>query len=88
MPSVQITRYLKNKILLRIDVNIKQPLRDTRNGISMSCQGKVATKIYQSINESLKGTTNFIKQSRMDHLTPLFSSLLYKKGRGIFWHYI
>ena len=49
MSSAQITRYFK-KILLRIDV-----ARLTLNnpyGISMSCQGKVATKTYQSINES------------------------------------
>ena len=55
----------------------------------MSCQGKVATKTYQSINESVKGTTNFIKQSRMDHLTPLsdvlnFHRFFIKRGGGYF----
>lgn len=92
MSSVQITRYFKKKSFTnrRSEINIKQSLRrDTRNGISMSCQGNVATKIYQRMNESLKGTTNFIKQSRMDHLTPLldvlnFHRFFIKRGGGYF----
>ena len=70
-------------------INIKQSLRNTRNDISMSCQGKVATKTYQSINESFKVTTNFIKQSWIGHLTPLsdvlnFHRFFIKRGGGYF----
>ena len=98
MSSVQITGYLKKiffyeytctwRLYNSSHINIKQSLRNTRNDISMSCQGKVATKTYQSINESFKVTTNFIKQSWIGHLTPLsdvlnFHRFFIKRGGDI-----